>query len=186
KTVRTIRGEIGAGIEGQVFAIALSPDERWLAAAGWLDRSGARVPCCGDVRLYDFGSGRLVRVLKGHTSVVDGLAFAPDSRRLISGSGLGDTSAIIWDVESGQLLHRLAGHKAEIFAVGFSPDGERAVTGSNDHTLRLWRTSDGGLIKEIVGHSDKVGRLAIRRSDGMIASGDATGELRLWDGRTGD
>ncbi|MCK5718710.1 MAG: hypothetical protein KAH84_02035, partial [Thiomargarita sp.] len=35
KTVRTIRGQIGAGSEGKIFAMALSPDERWLAVGGW-------------------------------------------------------------------------------------------------------------------------------------------------------
>ena len=56
------------------------------------------------IRLYDFATGRLVRLLQGHTSVVNGLEFSTDGRRLISGSGLGDFSAIIWDVESGKRL----------------------------------------------------------------------------------
>ena len=66
------------------------------------------------------------------------------------------------------------------------PDGQRVVTGSVDTTLRLWRASDGGLIAELTGHKDKVYRgLAVRQSDGMIASGDFAGEIRLWDSRTG-
>ncbi len=31
ETVRTLRGQIGAGHEGKIYAMALSPDERWLA-----------------------------------------------------------------------------------------------------------------------------------------------------------
>src|SRR5262245_3451851 len=34
RTVRTLRGQVGAGDEGRIFAMALSPDGRWLAAAG--------------------------------------------------------------------------------------------------------------------------------------------------------
>ena len=34
ETVRTIRGQIGDGQEGKIFAVALSPDNRYLAAAG--------------------------------------------------------------------------------------------------------------------------------------------------------
>ena len=37
-------------------------------------------------------------LLKGHTSVVYGLAFSPDGSRLISGSG--DSTAILWDTGS--------------------------------------------------------------------------------------
>ena len=36
KTVRTIRGQSGPGDEGKIYAMALSPDGRWLAVGGWL------------------------------------------------------------------------------------------------------------------------------------------------------
>jgi WD40 repeat protein len=183
KTVRTIRGELGAGINGQVYAVALSPNERWLAVGGYFDKDPAYIPCCGAIRIYDFATGRLVRLLKGHINSVFGLAFSSDSRRLISGSF--DTTAIIWDVDSGQLLQHLVGHKDHIYAVGFSPDGERAITGSLDSTLRIWRTSDGKLLAEMAGHSNRIRSLAIRGADGLIATGDQAGNIQLWNGQTG-
>jgi WD40 repeat protein len=176
-TIRTIRGQVGQGLDGRISAIALSPDGHWLAA-GVDDQ---------DIRLYDFATGDLAALLlKGHSggSSVAGLAFSPDSRRLISGST--DHTAIIWDVEGHQLVHRLLGHGNQIYAVAFTPDGERAVTASYDTTLRLWRVSDGGLIAEMKGHAKFIQRaLAVRSRDSLIASGDATGEIRLWDGNTG-
>jgi WD40 repeat protein len=184
KTVRTIRGQAGAGDEGKIFATALSADGRWLAAGGWMDVQTARVPCCGDIRLYDFATGKLVALLKGHANIVVSLAFSPDGKRLISGGW--DNEALIWDVEGRKLLHRLRGHTAAIQATAFTPDGQRVVTGSNDTTLRLWRVADGGLIAELKGHKEKIWRaLAVRSVDGMIASGDFAGEIRLWDGNTG-
>ncbi|MGA7324644.1 MAG: caspase family protein [Rhodomicrobium sp.] len=83
-----------------------------------------------------------------------------------------------------KLLHRLKGHRYHIYAVAFSPDSSRAVTGSLDQDLRLWRTVDGTQIAEMKGHSNKVHSVAIA-SDGTIASGDESGEIRLWDGRDG-
>ena len=50
------------------------------------------------IRLYEFASGKLVALLKGHADVVYGLAFSPDGSRLISGSG--DNTAILWDTGS--------------------------------------------------------------------------------------
>ncbi len=163
--------------------MALSPDGKWLAAGGLLDKSWAVAPCCGNIRLYEFASGKLVALLKGHKSVVISLAFSPDGKKLISGGS--DFDAIIWDVERGTLLHRLQGHRAEVFAVGFTRDGLRAVTGSHDSTLRLWSVADGAFLKEMTGHRDKVHLLALSPMDGSIASGDWSGEIRLWDGKSG-
>ena len=192
KTVRTIRGESALGSLGKIFAMALSPDGKWLAVGGDLRTStGTNLQGGGEtqtIRLYDFESGKLVALLKGHTDAVRALAFSPDGSKLISGSS--DNTAIIWDagVQSGvpkpKLLHRLEGHKGDIFAVVFSPDGSRAVTGSYDHDLRLWQVSDGSQIALMAGHGDKVHSLAFS-PDGTIASGDLSGAILLWDGRYG-
>ncbi|MGO9171026.1 MAG: PDZ domain-containing protein [Rhodomicrobium sp.] len=187
KTVRTIRGESTPGPAGKVYAMALSPDGKWLAAGGWLP--GTREESDA-IRLYEFASGKLVAPLKGHRNVVNRLAFSSDGSRLISGSS--DCTAILWDtgIRAGargtepKLLHRLEGHKDDIYAVGFSPDGSRAVTGSLDHDLRLWRVDDGKEIAHMTGHGDKVRSLAVA-PDGTIASGDVSGEIRLWDRRDG-
>jgi WD40 repeat protein len=193
-TVRTIRGQSGLGDEGKIYAMALSSDGRWLATSGHFD---AVCPGqCYVIRLYDFATGELKALLKGHSDAVVSLAFSPDSTELISGSA--DRSAVIWDVEGGTPLHRLQGHAYFVGAVAFTPDGARAVTTSYD-TLRLWRAADGMLIKEMKIHkeneirnprvnwisSDEVRALAVSPS-GMIASGDGGGEIRLWDGVTGE
>ena len=78
KTVRTIRGESAPGQRGKVYAMALSPDGKWLAAGGWL--AGTREESDA-IRLYEFASGKLVALLKGHTDVVSCLAFSPDGRQ---------------------------------------------------------------------------------------------------------
>jgi tricorn protease-like protein len=183
KTVRTIRGQSGPGLEGKIYGMALSPDGRWLAVGGIpAIFSGSNYIDIGAIRLYDFASGELKALLKGHLNGVQALAFSPDGKRLISGSA--DNSAIIWDIETQMLLHRLEGHRDHIYAVGFTPDGQRAVTGSFDKTLRLWNVADGIMISLMEGHGDKVRSIAIGPS-GMIASGDRSGTILLWDGKTG-
>jgi WD40 repeat protein len=180
KTVRTIRGQVGPGLEGAIYSMALSPDGRWLAAGGWTHKE-----CpgrCGDIRLYDFATGKLTALLKGHTNVVLDLAFSSDGKRLFSGSA--DKTAIIWDVESRKLVHRLQGQKELVLAVAFTPDGARAVTGSFDK-LKLWSAKDGKELVMLTGHKDKVRSLAVSPKEGTIASGSLDGEIRLWDGNTG-
>lgn len=180
---RTIRGEIGQGPDGEIYAMALSPDGRWLAAGGWFDDARARVPCCGDIRLYDFQSGRLVALLRGHSEPVSALAFSPDGARLVSGAT--DGTAVIWDVQRRGPLHWLYGHKDEILGLEVTPDGARIVTTSADHDARLWSMADGQEIARLAGHEAKVTGLALAAQIGVIATGDAQGDIRLWDIKTG-
>lgn len=195
KTVRMIRGESAPGNWGTIYAMSLSRDGRWLAIAGFL--SEADVISASAVHLYDFASGKLVKILKGHRNVVFALAFSPDGKRLVSGGS--DKSAIIWDVATGRQLIRLRGHSDTIEAVGFSKDGSRVVTGSGDETIRLWKAGDGKLIAEMTEHrsitqrqnkdskvwSGNVKTVAFSPNDRMIASGSADGRVLLWDGDSG-
>ena len=122
-------------------------------------------------------------LLRGHADAVNSLAFSPNGKLLILGSG--DRTAILWDVASRRLIHRLQGHTDAIYATGFTRDGARAVTGSMDTTLKLWAVDSGKEIKSLTGHKAKVYRLAVTIADAIIASGSTDGEIRLWDDTTG-
>lgn len=195
-TTRIIRGDIGPGVTGAIYTMALSPDGQWLAVGGMLHDDD--VVLGSAVRLYEFGTGKLVALLKGHSNAVTALAFSPDSKRLISGSG--DTSAIVWDVAEHRQLFRLMGHTNWILSVAFTNDGARVVTGSKDETLRLWDMSDGHMIAEMIKHREyatpepgqhkiwdgHVTSLAVSPVEDVIASGGADGRVLLWNSETGE
>ena len=178
--VRIIRGEIGDGPAGKIYAAALSPDNRYLAVGGWLvgNPESRRA-----IRLHDFKTGNVVSLLKGHTRVIHDLAFSRDGRYLASGSA--DKTVRIWDVEQRKELHTLSGHQDNVYAVGFSPDGQRLVSGSNDDTLRLWDVGEGALIREMLGHQDKVRAATFSPEGRYIASGSYDKTVRLWNAKTG-
>ena len=177
QTVRTLRGETGPGLEGTIYALALSPDNRWLAVGGWMPSN--------EIRLYDFASGELVALLAGHTNVVHALAFSADNAWLVSGQG-GSThqTAIIWNLATRQPDHILRGHTDRIYAVSFTPDNQRVVTGSYDHSLKLWDRSSGALIQTMTGHTDKIQAVAVT-PDNRILSGSLDQSIRIWNGTTG-
>ncbi|MBX9637654.1 MAG: caspase family protein [Nitrosomonas sp.] len=175
KTIRILRGQIGPGDEGKIYAAALSPDNRWLALGGWFNDDS--------IRLIDLLSGQVVRLLQDHRNVILSLAFSADGRRLVSGSF--DNTARIWDVTSGANLQTLSGHRDPIYAVAFSPDGRFAVTGSFDHSLKLWDSATGKPLADLPGHTDKVRSVAFTPDGRYLLSGSWDQTIRLWDGQTG-
>jgi len=74
--------------------------------------------------------------LYGHSHCVNGVAFSPDSKLVISGSH--DQRVGIWDVESGQLLNMMEGHDNAVLRVAINPAGTLITSISWDGTVGLW------------------------------------------------
>jgi GTPase SAR1 family protein len=73
-------------------SVAFSPDGLWLAS-GSSDSA---------VKLWEASSGKLVRSLEGHQSLVLSVAFSPDGRWLASGSF--DNTVKLWEAETGAVV----------------------------------------------------------------------------------
>jgi hypothetical protein len=98
--------------DGQVRLVAFSPDGR-IIASGSLDAT---------VKLWDTATGKELRTLIGHTSLVSTLAFSPDGKILASGGV--DFAIRTWDVLTGKPLKVLQQHANGVTAVAFTPDGK--------------------------------------------------------------
>ena len=88
------------------------------------------------VRVWDSRDGRLLFLLNGHNSAVNGVAFSSDGRRLATASM--DTTIKLWDMATGQELLTLKGHKSEVQSVMFSADDRLLLSAGMDHTVKLW------------------------------------------------
>ncbi len=139
KLLNVLRVPIGAGDVGKLYAVALSPDARVVAVAGWL--SG------GDEHIYllDRSTGQLLRRLGDLPDVVHDMAFSPDGRWLAA--ALGDDNGVrVFDMEPGGALLADNDYGASSYHLHFSADGRLAVS-SDDGQLRLYRPTPGKLQK---------------------------------------
>ncbi|HLG17661.1 MAG TPA: metallophosphoesterase [Blastocatellia bacterium] len=97
------------------------------------------------MRIWDAGSGKLLRSLEGHTESVLSVAWSPDGRSLASASS--DNTVRIWDAGSGKLLRSLEGHTNSVLSVAWSPDGRSLASASYDNTVRIWDAASGEELK---------------------------------------
>ena len=84
------------GHDGAVSAIAISPDNHWVATGSW-DQTA---------RLWDLNAKDPAAnpvVLRGHDDWVTAVAISPDNRWVVTGSG--DKTARLWLLQMKDLMH---------------------------------------------------------------------------------
>ncbi len=119
---------VAAHHRSDVNGVAWFPDGRRLVAAS----------DDGTVSIFDADSGRLRRVLSGHTDWVDHVAVHPDGR-LVASASL-DGSVGVWNAASGERVATLADATCVVKDVAFSPDGARLAATSYDGRVRVYET----------------------------------------------
>jgi WD40 repeat protein len=174
--LHTIRPPIGPGNQGFLGAAALSPDGRTLAVGGW-GPEGA----IGSIYLIATATGRIERVLKGHTSPVTALALAAaPGGGLLLASGSYDKTARVWDAATGECRRVLEGHTDGVFGVAWFPDATRLATASYDKTGRIWSAADGRCLRVLGGHEAEVNCVAWSPDGALVATGGFDRSIRLW------
>ncbi|RKP14215.1 WD40-repeat-containing domain protein [Piptocephalis cylindrospora] len=161
------------GHGGPVHAAVYSSDGAY-ALTGCQDRL---------IRLYNAGTGALVKTYTGHGWEVLDVCVAQDNSTFASCGG--DRSAFLWDVATGQVLRRFPGHTQRVNAVALNQDASVIATGSYDTTVNLWdcRAIARMPIQTLKEAKDSVTSLVI--TSNTIFSGSVDEEVRAYDLRAG-
>lgn len=192
---------------------AVSNDGLWFAIAAHNTSFKAVEPAAAnwEVRVYELATGRATLIIPIRTSVsfLTGMAFSPDSRRIVLGasSPVGDIDPItgdirfgtrrgfqgfaeVFDVATGPRLHSLRGKRWDeldtVRSTSFSPDSRRILACTRDGQVSVWDADSGREEFSLQGPAGKVIRLRFSPYGRWIATLHANGGLWIWDGTTGE
>src|SRR5262245_17037007 len=140
-----------------------------------------------DMRNFEwFYLDRLVHsdllTLEGHNGYGVGVAFSPDGKRLVSGSG--DSTRRVWDAVTGTVLTTLRPGAASVV---FSPDGKWFASGDGEGGVKLWDANSYQEAIAFKGHSAGISSLAFSPNGKLLASGSPKGGgMKIWDCTSGE
>ncbi len=164
--------------DGEVYAVAFSPDGRTLASGGAYPDS--------IVRFWDLATGkeRLHLPPRQHSTVY-ALAFSPDGKSLACGHGGVDPAVRLWDATTGEMRRRLPVPFDLINSLHFSPDGKTLATvGCHDRAVCVWDAVTGKEIRPCVRHHGAVAAVALSPDGRLAATGGDDPIVRLWEAGT--
>lgn len=129
----TFRVPSGYQAEGQLYALALSPDGQTLAAAGWTCWDVERQAC---IYLLDADSGAVRGRITGLPEIVATLRFSPDGKHLAAGM-MGTAGLAVYRVADRTRVAADAEYRGKLLELDFSRLGT-LITSSLDGFLRVY------------------------------------------------
>jgi hypothetical protein len=115
--------------------------------------------------------------LKGHRGAVTGLAFLPDSQRIVTSSA--DGTVKVWNTARGGLIRtiELDAGPATAFAVA----KERAATGHKDGTVALWNIETGSNLATFRRSDASIWAIAFAGGPDRVAAAAQDWAVTLWE-----
>ncbi len=158
------------GHTAPVYAVAFHPTDGKLLASASQDKTG---------RVWDIDDGKMKAELKGHTDIVDTIAFSPDGKLLATAGA--DKSVRLWTPADGKEVKNLGAHDGSVYSLAFSPDRKRLATAGagKDNLVKLWDVKEQKEFKQLKGHEQPVTAVVFADNDLVVtASMDRT--IRSW------
>ncbi|HEX2623501.1 MAG TPA: TIR domain-containing protein, partial [Phototrophicaceae bacterium] len=125
-----------------------------------------------------------VHTFVGHTVRISSVAYSPDGKYALTGSG--DGTARLWDLATGIEVHQFPDHTKGVGAVAFSPDGKYIATVDWSVNIHLWNgdpasVTFGTELHEFSGSVSGITAVTFSPDGKYLASGSFDGTIQFWD-----
>lgn len=167
---RTIYVPFDENSQGMIYALDVSKDMKYIAAAGYSVGTGNKINYSGDyVILIDYNTGEILDIETAHSQAIFAIAFSDDSKLLASGGGDGDNSIAVFSVIDGKLKNRIR----QDLQMGMIRD-IKFVPGSHDMIVA---TVGGILFQFRPAEFDEKGNILPNKSSQMAMIGASPGKM---------
>ncbi|MEI6608383.1 MAG: caspase family protein [Deltaproteobacteria bacterium] len=137
RLLNVLRPPVGAGNEGKIFSVAISPDGKTVACGGW---TGWDWDGLASIYLFNRATGELFRRIDGLPSAVDHLAYSPDGTYLAA--SLGGNGIRVFRSKDGLLIGEDKDYGDYSLGIVFDQQN-RIAAASLDGYIRLYAPPGG-------------------------------------------
>ncbi len=143
---------------------------------------GNRIACgTTDARIVLINSktGKAIRAMNGHESMISSLSFIRGGSHILSSSW--DTTARIWSTTKGTQDDAVLNHSSEIKSLAVHSDSSKGAAGARDGLIKIFSLNTLKCIRNIAAHQKDISALAFT-SDGLrLITASWDGWVKLWD-----
>lgn len=166
RLIRVFRLPQEGAIEGLPLGLAVSPDGRTIAVAGW---TGITWEKKASIYIFDSATGRMLRRVGAFADVISALDWSPDGRYLAVGiggtAGLKVLSTADWEVAAEDTAYN-----GPVSFVHFSSSGWLAAA-AGDGSVRLYDAQHKLMARQSVGISRALGGVRFSPDGKLLALG---------------
>lgn len=127
------------GVPGGVNALAMTPDQQFILAAGG----------DGMIRQWNLSDGNLARTFQGPEKPLRKMALSANGQFIAATCE--DQHLYLWNTNDVQPLRSIP-HPQSLRSVSLTADGTRVVTSSADGVIRVWEAATGQLLEAFAEH----------------------------------